>query len=83
MSQYKNYPLLGSGIKYYAKLAKYINSSGFVNKIDYLTINEFEEIIGEPIKHIGMATFCDRENIPLNYTKAGKLYKKQKLSCRL
>jgi len=70
INKYSNYPPLGSGIKYYKGLDKYIDNEGFKFNIeDEMTINQFGEIIGEEPIYIGEARFCDRNNIPLTYKK--------------
>ena len=59
----KNYPKLGSGSKYYEKLNEYVNESGLT--FDYakeMTIEDFEEIIGEESTLVGECVFNSSEN---------------------
>jgi hypothetical protein len=80
INKYSNYPPLGSGIKYYKGLDKYIDNEGFKFNIeDEITINQFCEIIGEELIYIGEAGFCDRNNIPLTYKKDGCVKKSKKI----
>ena len=59
----ENYPKLGSGSKYYEKLNEYVNESGLT--FDYakeMTIENFEEIIGEESTLAGECVFNSSEN---------------------
>ena len=60
-----NYPKLGSGTKYYGKLEEYVNESGLTKKVDYkkeMTIEDFEEIIGEESTLVAECVFNSSEN---------------------
>ena len=74
-----NFPAIGSGIKYYSELSKFISHDGL--KFDpekYPTIDKMGKLLRIKIDNVGACSFNDRENNPLRLKKDGKPHKIQK-----
>ena len=74
-----NFPAIGSGIKYYSELSKFISHDGL--KFDpekYPTIDKMGKLLRIKIDKVGACSFNDRENNPLRLKKDGKPHKIQK-----
>ena len=79
MHNIKNYPELGSGSKYYEKLNNYVTEFGLsFDPMNEITVEAFEDIIGEPIVKMADCFFCDRDHVPLKLKKNGEPIKNQK-----
>ena len=79
MHNIKNYPELGSGSKYYEKLNNYVTEFGLsFDPMNEITVEAFEDIIGEPIVKMADCFFCDRDHVPLKLKKNGEPIKNKK-----